>query len=231
MYRSRWNYWSCSKFADFIRGSKKPFALGWREWDEWHDDAKKKHPVRYYLAETGLKTLQNIIYFPYDVYHTVEVYVRNRWIDKTHIIKTGLEPGQYHEFDTKILHGIFNELVDYVETELAHIMKCYEDKNYKFKNGRCKQAGLDHLDWAIGLTHGEVYGISGDDSDYNKPTPQAISAMAIKELYLWWTEKRQNRPDLDNLSFDQINQIEIQYDQEDTDMLIKLICLRKEIWC
>ena len=231
MYRSRWNYWSCSKVADYIRGTNKPFALGSSEWDEWNDDAKKKHPIRYYLAETGLNVLQDIIYFPYDVYHTVEVYVRNRWIDKTHIIKTGLEPGQYHEFDTKILHGVFNELVDYVESELAHTMKCYEDKNYKFKNGRCKQAGLDHLDWAIGLTYGENYGMYEHHPDYNKPTRQAISAMAIKELYLWWTEKRPNRPDLDNLSFDEINQIEIQYDQEDTDMLIKLICIRKEIWC
>jgi hypothetical protein len=239
MYRSRWNRWNCSKVADIIRGTKKPFALGWREWDAWHEDAKKKHPLRYYLAENGLKTLQDILYFPYDVYHNVEVYVRNRWIDKTHIIKTGLKPGQYYEFDTKILHGLFNELVDYVETEISHTMKAYKDRNYKFKNGRCKQAGLDHLDWAIGLTFGSDYGINEDDPDYNKPTPQALSAMVIKELYLWWTETRPNRPDPHSLyddakieeSYDKIDKLETKYHQEDTDMMIKLITIRQDIWC
>ena len=145
MYRSRWNYWSCNKFADYIRGTTKPFALGLEEWDVWHNEAKKKHPLRYYLAENGLKTLQNIVYFPYDVYHNIEVYVRNRWIDQTHMIKTGLQPGQYYEFDTKILHGLFNELVDYVEVEISHTMKVYKDRNYVFKNGRCKKIGRAHV--------------------------------------------------------------------------------------
>lgn len=254
MYRSRHNHWNCSKVADIIRGSKKPFALGWQEWDIWHEDAKQKHPIRYYLAETGLKTLQNICYFPYDIYHNVEVYVRNRWIDQTHTIKTGLEPGHYYEFDTKILHGLFNELVDYVETEISHTMKFYEDRKYKFKNGRCKQAGLDHLDWAINLTFGSDYGINEYDPDYNKPTPQAISAMIIKDLYLWWTEIRPNRFDpmtlydknnigdddlfsnssmseIKSKVFDKIHEIEQQYDKEDTDMLIKLVCIRQNIWC
>jgi hypothetical protein len=239
MYRNRWNYWSCSKLADYIRGTEKPFALGLKEWEVWHNESKQKHPLRYYLAENGLKTLQNIIYFPYDIYHTIEVYIRNRYIDRTHLIKTGLKPGEYYEFDTKILHGLFNELVDYVEIEISHTMKVYTDRNYIFKNGRCKRAGLDHLDWAIGLTFGADYGIKEDDPDYNKPTPQAISAMIIKELYLWWTEKRPNRIDPMSfydekervISFDKVHMIETQYHQEDTDMLIKLITIRQDIWC
>jgi hypothetical protein len=40
--RSRIHYWSCSKFADFVRGEKKPFALEWGKWDEW----KNKRPNR-----------------------------------------------------------------------------------------------------------------------------------------------------------------------------------------
>lgn len=179
------------------------------------------------IGQELVARLQNIIYFPYDIYHNIEVYVRNRWIDKTHMIKTGLKPGEYYEFDTKILYGLFNELVDYVEKDISYTMKVYEDRNYQFKHGRCKQAGLDHLDWAIGLTFGSDYGINENDPDYNKPTPQAISAMAIKELYLWWTEKRPNRPDLPSLCYD----MEIKYHQEDTDMLIKLITIRQDIWC
>ena len=32
MIKNRFNYWTCSKFADFVRGEKKPFALEWGEW-------------------------------------------------------------------------------------------------------------------------------------------------------------------------------------------------------
>ncbi|NDD85607.1 hypothetical protein EBZ38_15200, partial [bacterium] len=117
--------------------------------------------------------------------------------------------------------------------------KAYKDRDYKFKNGRCKQAGLDHLDWAIGLTFGADYGINEDDPDYNKPTPQALSAMVIKELYLWWTETRPNRLDPHSLydetnkveTFDKIDELETKYHQEDTDMMIKLITIRQDIWC
>ena len=49
--RARINYWSCSKFADFIRGEKKPFALSWEDWEKWRADNKKKHPCRYWIAE------------------------------------------------------------------------------------------------------------------------------------------------------------------------------------
>ena len=40
--RARINYWSCSRFADWIRGTNKPFALEWDDWDTWTEEAKKK---------------------------------------------------------------------------------------------------------------------------------------------------------------------------------------------
>jgi hypothetical protein len=33
------------------------------------------------------------------------------------------------------------------------------------------------------------------DPNYGKPTPQAVRAKEIKELYVWWTETYRNRPD------------------------------------
>lgn len=251
IFRSRYNYWSCSKFADWIRGTSKPFALEWHQWDEWKEEVKAKNPIRYWLAETGLTKLQNFVMFPSDLYHAIEAYIRNRWIDKTHMIKTGLEPGRYHEIDTRILHGLFNELVEYVECELAHTMKAYKDRNYKFINGRSKQAGLDHLDWACSLVYNEEYGASKEDKHYGEITPQAISAKKIKQLYLWWTETRPNRIDpykaVDMKRFEgnefsskksrqerkamtDMIKLEEQYDKEDTNKLIELIKIRKELW-
>ena len=86
--RSRFNYWSCSKFANWIRGEDKPSALEWSKWSEWHNNAEKNNPIRYWVTETLLNKLQDIVNFPLDVYHTIEVYVRNRWIDKIHYLRT-----------------------------------------------------------------------------------------------------------------------------------------------
>jgi hypothetical protein len=251
MIKSRFNYWSCSKFADWIRGTPKPFALEWHQWEEWKGEVKAKNPIRYWLAEEGLDILQDCWMFPSDIYNAIRIYIRNRWIDQTHIIKTGLKPGHYHEIDTKILHGLFNELVEYVECELAHTMKSYEDRDYKFIKGRCKQAGLDHLDWACSLTYNEDCGVMEGDKRYGKLTPQAISAQKVKELYIWWTEIRPIRPEpyyLSGMSQFEGNEffskkskeeiksmhnmvkLEEQYDKEDTDKLIELIKIRKELW-
>ncbi len=210
MIKPRFYHWTCSKFADFIRGIKKPYALGLDEWDQWHKSAKQKHPVRYWIAETGLRKLQNLIYFPYDIYHTIKTYIGNRFVDKLHYLHTGLKPGEYYDLDHRILHGLFNELVIYVETECAWTYgKPKEVKHlYKFKNGSCKQAGLDYLDWGI------------KDKYKGKLTPFAKSCKEIKRLYIWWTEKRPNRknPYLDK------------WYEEDTKMLVDLINIRKDLW-
>ena len=253
MIKTRLHHWNCSKFADFIRGTKKPYALGWKEWEDWRKDAQKDRPFRYYLSETVLKQIQDIIYFPLDVYNTVRIYLYNRFIDKTHYLKTGLEPGQYYEFDHRILHGLFNELVDYIEVELAHLSKWDSNKKYTFKKGRCVEAGLDHLNWAKSLVNDEFIGYNKGEKEYGKPAHQAKVAKKILELYNWWKNIRPNRPnphdvagftdkDCDDIlstrsnkklekSLKIIQDIEEQYDKEDTKMMVDLIKIRKTIWC
>lgn len=252
MFIQRIYPWSCSKFADFIRGEKKPYALQWHEWDEWKNRVKSERPIRYWLAEKGLRKLENIVYFPADVYRTISVYIRNRWIDKTHMLHTGLTPGHYYEFDTKVLHGLFNELVDYVEVELAGMQTWKNEQTYKFLKGKCAEAGLDYLEWACNLKYDNEYGMSKQDKFYGKLTPQAVSAQKVRELYEWWTITRPNRPDphvvakydsstedalfsgklsaKDRARLNKIDKIEKAYDKEDTAKLIELIKIRKEIW-
>lgn len=246
MLRQRINYWSCSKFADWVRGEQKPVALGLKEWDKWGDDQKKKRPFRFWLSDTFLDKVQNFIYFPCDIYREIKHHIRNRWIDKTHYIKTGLEPGKYHEIDTRILHGLFTELVDYVEVELAHLSKWDSNKKYKFKNGRCVEAGMDYLDWAMSLTYGSDFHYEKSHELYSKPTPQAEASKEILDIYTWW-KNRDNRPDTHEESgwskyyesdnqkekekaFKKLNKLEEKYDKEDEQMMIRLIKIRKHLW-
>lgn len=254
--RSRIHYWSCSKFADFIRGEKKPFALEWGKWDEWKKEQQKKRPIRFWLAEEGLAKLQGLVMFPADIYTEIRYYVDNRWITKTHYLKTGLKPGHYYDLDYRILHGLFNELVDFVEVDYAYLSKWSLKKgakNYKFKNGRCVEAGLDYLDWACNMKYDKNWGMTKKDPKYGKLTNQAISAQKIEELYFWWKD-RPNRPEPmaiaglswdknkeDNLmdgkmtrkelsEFKKLAKIEADYEKEDTKMLIELIKIRKVLW-
>lgn len=236
--RARFDYWSCSRFADWIRGTNKPFALELDEWDTWRNNSKKHNSFRYWLAEEGLDFLQDIVNLPMDIYHTIYIYVRNRYIDKIHYIRTGLKPGTYYDLDWRILNGLFNELVIYVESELAHTMKAYEDRNYRFIKGRCKQAGLDHLIWAGQLIMNEDYGVNPKDKDYGKPTNQAVVAKKVYDLYNWWTN-RDNRADPYTIYtkekdgkyyYRKIAKMENAYDDEDTQMLIELIKIRSYLW-
>ena len=165
---------------------------------------------------------------------------------------TGLKPGHYYEFDERILHGLFNELVDFVEIELAHTSKWDKTQNYKFKNGRCIEAGLAYLEWASSLRYEEDWIIDKSDKRYGQFTPQALSAQKIRELYEWWTISRPNRPEPHIVAeydrfvgesifngkiskkkkacLNQIRKMEESYEKEDTNKLIELIKLRKHLW-
>jgi hypothetical protein len=59
---------------------------------------------------------------------------------------------------------------------------------------RCKQAGLDNLEWQRNLKCDDEW-TNKEDPNYGKPTQQAIGAQEILDLYTWWTEERPKRPD------------------------------------
>lgn len=242
MWKNRINYWTCSKFADWLRGEKKPYALEFDKWEEWKEDQRKKRPWRFWLSDTLLGKLQDIIYYPSDIYFNLKNYVRNRWIDKTHYLKTGFKPGYYYEFDERILHGVFNELVDFVEIELAHLSRWDKTKKYKFKKGRCIEAAYDYFKWANNLKE-------KNEKGNRVLSDQAKSSRKIKKIYEWW-KKRLDRPcpmdasgwskycenkNTENAGdgkaeLKKLQSIEEKYDKEDEEMLIELIKLRKYLW-
>jgi hypothetical protein len=207
----RSNYWSCSKFADWLRGTKKLGAGTAEQWDEWTTAAQTKHNFRYWLAEEGLDHLQAIIYFIPDKLYSAKYYINNRWITKTHALTAhsrDIKPGAWCDVGNRFLPCLFNELVDFVEIELAwwHIAWAdpAEKKKYKapfwasgwfrWRTWRCPQAGLDNLEWQRKLTWTEDE-IGADHNELNKLTPQAVKAQEILDLYTWWTTTYRSRLD------------------------------------
>jgi len=198
------NYWSCSKFADWVRGTPKIPSGTMEEWREWKKKARVKK-IRYWLAEEGLEYLQDFLCWPVNRIKDVRRYIQNRWMTKSHALTSNLKRGEWHDLDSRLLNAIFDELVNFVEIEQAWMMVVFSEddrKKYKtpwyrslFRIGvwRCPEAGISHLEWAAALTHNEDW-VSKDDPIYEQPTPQALAAQEILTIYRWWKEERPKRP-------------------------------------
>lgn len=263
-------YWTCSKFADWLRGIPKPSAATVEEWNDWEKNARTKK-FRYWLTEEGLDYLQHIICWPVNYINDVRCYINNRWFTKSHALNSNLQRGKWYDFDTRLLHTAFDELVNFVEIELAWMLVVFskaDRKKYKtpwyrtiFRIGlwRSPEAGIDYLKWAIALKFNEDW-VDKNDPDYGQPTHQALAAEETLILYTWWKEERPKRPDpsdasgwseyckknynSDFASFNKkkakdeylndilnvYSKIEKEQEDEDTDMLIRLIKLRKKLW-
>jgi hypothetical protein len=274
-FRSR--YWSCSKFADWLRGTKKLYAGTGKEWDEWDEKAKAAHSFRYWLAEEGLDKIQTVIMWPIDQLYNIKYWINNRFVTKTHALTSNLKKGQWHELDTRIMHCLFDELVNHVEIELAASNFRWDEEArnkyktpfwaigwFRWRSYRNVEAAMDYLEWASNLRWSEDE-VGEDDPAVGKLTYQAEGAREIRELYLWWKNVYPNRPDPMDVSgwsefcdrrredreggvlswledktpeeaeesrqiLDRCRELEEQYDNEDTEMLIRLIKVRQRLW-
>lgn len=206
------NYWSCSQLANFIRGTEKGEAKSSEDWHNWRVNAKNKHPFRFWLAEEALDSIQTTIRWPLDKLYDIKHYINNRWVSRTHSLTAhprDIRPGTWCDVGERFLPCLFNELVDFVEIELAWFHLNWAGKEerkryntpwwatgqWRIRTWRCRQAGLDNLAWQMNLRIDETWGITPENKEYGQPTHQAIKAKEILELYKWWTEVRPNRPD------------------------------------
>jgi len=203
------NYWTCSKFADWLRGTTKLKCGTGKEWQEWEEAAKAKYPIRWWLAEEGLDYLQDIWCYIPERINDVRYYINNRWVTQTHALKAhtkDIKRGEWRDLGNRFLPCLMNELVDFVEIELAWSHCVWDDaarKKYNypwwrrwFRQWRCSEAGIDHLKWAMTLTNKDFI----QEGEKEEPTYQALAAKEILELYTWWKEVYPKRPDVYDVS-------------------------------
>lgn len=244
----------------------KPYALGFNEWDEWHEKTKAERPFAYFIMETVPDKFEDFVKFFTNPVNDLRYAIRVRVFDRYHVIKTGLDPG-YRDCDTRMMHGMFNMLVDFVEVEKAWMHVVFskgEQKKRKhpwwslgwtrFKAFRDPDAGIDYLKWEMKLDDPSI------SQDQQSPS-QAQAAREIWLIYHWWKYVRPVRPDPHDASgwsewcrktdyremfsnrkrnkaeiakereiLGRAQEIERAYDQEDEDMLIKLVKIRKNLW-
>ena len=205
----RSHYWTCSKFADWLRGTPKLKCGTSEEWDAWYASSAKSHPIRYWIAEEGLDHIQKFVYYIPDKLNDIRYYINNRWVSHSHALTAhprDIQPGNWSDVGNRFLPCMFNELVDFVEIEQAwHHCIWSDDAKTKFdvpwwrkgwlrwRTWRSAEAGMEYLRWAETLTNEEFL----DEGEKHKaePTYQAKAAKEIIELYTWWTVTYRNRPD------------------------------------
>lgn len=209
--KNRSIYWSCTKIADLVRGTPKLDAGTSKEWRDWEKSAKAAHPVRYWIAEEALDAIQNFINYIPDKLYDVKYYINNRYISRTHSLtanSSNIRPGTWCDMGNRILPCLFDELVNFVEVELAWKNIAW-DKNarkkyytpfyatgwFRWRTWRSAQAGLDYLTWEQTLVLNESWGVDPSSDDYGKPTHQGETAKEIETLYRWYKEIYPNRPD------------------------------------
>jgi hypothetical protein len=209
-------YWSCSKFADWLRGTKKLSAGTAEEWDDWTTTAQMKHNFRYWLAEEGLSHLQDFVTWPIRKIYAIKYYINNRFVTRTHSLTAharDIKPGEWRDVGNRFLPCLFNELQDFVEVELAWWQIAWADPAekakykapfwatgwFRWRTWRCPEAGLDNLKWQSELRWKEEE-VGADFKGLGEPTPQAKNAQEILALYRWWTEVYHQRPDAHDAS-------------------------------
>ncbi len=232
-----------------------PYALTSTEWRAWHAKQRAERPIAYWFCET----LPDLLAPVKQRFTDVPYQLRMRWINRYDIIRTGLSRS-YHDGDTRMLHGMFTILVDFVEIEKTHMQYVFNENNdprpwwarrpLRFFNYRNAQAGLAYLEWEMTLDDEA----GADDCVIT----QAQAAREIRDLYIWWTQVRPARPDpydesgwtaymhsreqagydpLDanpdaqvTILIQKLRDLENQYDQEDHDYLVRLVKIRKHLW-
>lgn len=184
---------------------KKPFAMGFGEWDEWHSETKKNRPIAYFIMETIPDAWNDTIRLISNPWYKSRDWIRYRIFDRYHVINTGLRPG-YHEADERMMNGMFSLLVDFVEVESAWMHVVFDEKEKRrrkvpwwnlgwtrFKSFRDPEAGLAHLKWEMTL--------DGEHLAPSERNPyQAERAREVWELYHWWKSIRPRRPDPDDVA-------------------------------
>lgn len=241
--------WRNTMKAKLLKTNPKEQLQIIKNWKEKEEKQKSERPVEYFFTVTVKDYFMNLYENLYRVLWSYPVhYIKYRTTHKYNILETGLKPN-YYDFDKRILYGLFNELVNFVECEKAWMNIVFTPgKNARglFAKYRSPEHGVAYLEWEM-----EVEG-------------QATEAKEILELYTWWKEVYLKRPDpmdasgwsaycdlnrekgLDilehrnNRSEDEkqkeemliknLHEIEEAYAREEEEMLLRLIKIRKSLW-
>jgi hypothetical protein len=172
---------------------------------------------------------EKIYWFLYGVFvrpfRNAKNYLRHRFINKFYLINTKLNPGSYYDIDTRMLYGMMNLLVEYIELEnpMETISwtedSCHFNARYTILNiyiwwknyeNRVKEIEDCLTAWSDKNEEERGNGPDGPGGWFaNINKPQSKKALKL---------------------FDKLHELERKLAEEETEMLILLARIRPYLW-
>jgi hypothetical protein len=162
-------------------------------------------------------------------FSSVMAYLRNRFVDRIHIVRLGLKPGEWCDADERMLLAMMSLLVEFVEQEV----------------------GLERLTKEADL-NSDFYGEAVCDEERKGNERNAVQALNVLIIYHWWKNYPKRQQELmdalpeyagDPLDYnkmfadpewrkqsDRHYEMEERLERETQQMLHKLIDIRGGLW-
>ncbi|MNY25259.1 hypothetical protein D3C86_1590300 [compost metagenome] len=170
--------------------------------------------------------------FPADICWNVRVFYKN-WKNNSHVLDGGLPVGQWSDLCYRIPRCLFGELEKFIEIE----------------------KGLETLEWEKKLVWNEDWGVGPDEPSYGQPTHQALAAIESEAIYLWFKANKDRdlyeesgwssvceakrtkgiglfgeQSQEEKEALEELGRLEEEYEEQETEMLIRLIKIRSSLW-
>lgn len=212
------------------------------EWNEWHDKSRDRNPFIYFLS------FDLPAFFRRNVYYKINGLYSNfrlKYIRTFNQIKIKTLKYDYYDIDTRLLHGMFALLLEFVENEKS-VMYEYSIENTAEAKKELKklsnlERGVKYLEWETTLDQ--------NPNSYDYSPEQARAAKEILFLLQFWLNRKDMQHNrvllvdsvrlnmIGNIlpsNLQKINDIQNNYEEkldiEEEEMLIRLIKIRKHLW-
>jgi len=157
--------------------------------------------------------------FPFRQIRDTKYYLRNRFIRKHHLINTTLEKGKWWDTDTRLLYGTMQLLVEFIE----------------------KEKPFEYINWDSDDLHKnaakEMNAIYAWWKDYPRKVEEQDKALSTWSDAKFKDKSKDileciNSPDTeeDKKNWKLINELEEKLLNEEEDMMIRLIKIRRFLW-
>ena len=191
---------------------RTPIALSAEEWEDWTNNAKSAFPVRYWLRD-----VTNWIEWLPRRADRIWWQLRHRTTDRFHVVKLDIEPG-YYDCDERILQSVFHLFNEFMEQqEDGHV-----DWESDYHSEEWSEMNEIWEWWKQREGREERF----DEENPHPELPEKWGFLSVCNSRYEDEAVMKQWKEVSELYRHQ----EATWDQEDEDMLIRIMKIRRRLW-
>ena len=224
----------CRKVLKKIAPYETPLALSWSDWRKWREETKSNHPIAYFLfdeAPSWISSKWNTITGTYynlkSKYITKHHHIRidvDRFMSYNSEGKPSYKNYHWYDADTRLLYVNFQILVDFMEQEEpGEIIDWSQTPEHK----RVWDELNEIYNWWINVRPKRE-----EENPYPSLSDYTGFDNREDELDLLFDVNKYDTPGYKayHEACIKYNELENEWNNEDTEMLIRLITIRNHMW-